>query len=193
MSQKYDFFFLVLPPPNKPSGIFSPFPRLRHDGTFQLAMCICVINEVLLLHGPTCIMEHPASCKSQSKGLQALSMVPACSFGPSVKTPCCSQVCTGLYSCPSPLIPAFCSHVLSHCSFVPSLRCLFLASALVTVYSNHRMLGMRLVSLIKKNSEAGHAAILGNKGVKISCVNANQAMAMMLPATPPYKTWLQVW
>lgn len=31
----------------------------------------------------------------------------------------------------------------------------YLASALVTVYSNHRMLGMRLVSRIKKNSEMG--------------------------------------
>lgn len=44
-----------------------------------------------------------------------------------------------------------------------------------------------------QNTETYHAAILGKRGVRISCVKANQAMAMMLPATPPYRTWLQVW
>lgn len=83
--------------------------------------------------------------------------------------------------------------ISSHCSFVPSLRCRFLASALVTVYSNHRMFGIRLVSRIKRNSEIGHAAILGNSGVRISCVKANHAMAITHPTTPPYATWLHVW
>lgn len=76
----------------------------------------------------------------------------------------------------------------NHCSFVPSFRCLFLASARVTVYSNHRMFGIRLVSRIRKNSEIGHAAILGKSGVSNSCVKINQATAMILPATPPFIT-----
>lgn len=72
-----------------------------------------------------------------------------------------------------------------HWSFVPSFRCLFLASDLVTVYSNHKMLGIRLVSRTRKYSDIGQAAILGNNGVSTSCVKKNHIMPIVQPATPP--------
>lgn len=178
--------FLVFPPPNTTPGIFSPLPWRRHDGTSNhVHLCSKWVSTPARSH------MHQGASSLAAKAEQRLS---GFGYGPCLflwsvckKAPCCSQVsalvCRLCYSAPWS----------RHCSFVPSLRCLFLASALVTVYSNHRMLGMRLVSRIKKNSEIGHAAILGKRGVRISCVKANQAMAMMLPATPPYRTWLQVW
>lgn len=91
------------------------------------------------------------------------------------------------------------------------VKVLYLASDLVTVYSNHRMLGMRLVSLTRKNSEIGlrkqsqtsrripaglilrtrksaycyQAAILGKTGVSTSWVIKNHTTPITIPATPP--------
>lgn len=92
--------------------------------------------------------------------------------------------CECVYVC-VPLQPSTPIHKRHHWSFVPSFRCLFRASERVTVYSNQRMLGIRLVSRTRKYSDSGQAAILGNNGVSTSCVKKNQITLIVQPATPP--------
>lgn len=76
-----------------------------------------------------------------------------------------------------------------HCDFMlTSLRLRARASCLVLVYSNQRTLGIRVVSLNRRNSEILHDTIRGNNGVKTIYVNANQNVANRAPITAPHNT-----
>lgn len=56
VTEKIHFWFSL---PRTRHQAFSP-PSPDVDTMVHPTMCICVQNEFLLLHGPTCIREHPA-------------------------------------------------------------------------------------------------------------------------------------
>ena len=65
---------------------------------------------------------------------------------------------------------------------------LFQASALEVVYSKTNKLGMRVVSLMRKNSAMGEATMDGKSGVKTLWRKTNQIKAQTTPIPDPHIT-----
>lgn len=114
------------------------------------------------------------------------------------------------------LLSAHWPDIRRHCDFIDTS---FLdrarASVRIFVYSNHRILGINVVSRSNRYSDIRlenishvirfaranefftiltyHETIIGNVGVRTTCVTTNHTEPNIIPMKAPYRTWETVW
>lgn len=117
--------------------------------------------------------------KRFSNFVNQTNVLSSCSCYQGIYYPIIRSAGRAIYQCDLPIADSF--------------RARARASVRILVYSNHKTLGIKVVSRNSRYSDNRHETTMGKNGVKTVCTIINHAVPNINPINAPKNTWVFEW